>query len=122
MALTAEFTDSVDKKKRRRDKWLFTRTDEPSFCFGGIWRSDKDVGEVFTILTTRPGPDITPYPDRHIAIVDRADWGAWLDPSVSAKMILKPLPSGALTVAATPISTLEVVGSHAGMGALMQRD
>jgi hypothetical protein len=45
-----------------------------------------------------PGPDIDPYHDRQIAILDRADWAAWLDPSASAKTILKPLPPGALTV------------------------
>jgi putative SOS response-associated peptidase YedK len=45
-----------------------------------------------------PGPDIAPYHDRQIAILDRADWAAWLDPSASAKTILKPLPPGALTV------------------------
>jgi putative SOS response-associated peptidase YedK len=44
-----------------------------------------------------PGRDIAPYQDRQIAILDRADRAAWLDPSVSAKAILKPLPSGALT-------------------------
>jgi putative SOS response-associated peptidase YedK len=41
------------------------------------------------MLTLPRGPDIAPYYDRQIAIVDRADWAAWLDPSVSAKMILK---------------------------------
>jgi putative SOS response-associated peptidase YedK len=50
------------------------------------------------MLTMPPGPDIAPYHDRQIAILDRADWAAWLDPSTSAKTILKPLPPGALTV------------------------
>jgi putative SOS response-associated peptidase YedK len=93
-----EFTDPPDKKKKRKDKWLFTKSDEPWFCIAGIWRVDKDVGEAFTMLTLPPGPDIAPYHDRQIAILDRADWAAWLDPSVSAKTILKPLPSGSLTV------------------------
>jgi putative SOS response-associated peptidase YedK len=93
-----EFTDPADKKKKRKDKWLFTKTGEPWFCIAGIWRSVKDVGEAFTMLTMPPGPDIAPYHDRQIAILDRADWAAWLDPSVSAKTLLKPLPSGALTV------------------------
>jgi putative SOS response-associated peptidase YedK len=89
-----EFT----KKKKRKDKWLFTKTGEPWFCIAGIWRSVEDVGEAFTMLTMPPGPDIAPYHDRQIAILDRADWAAWLDPSASAKTILKPLPPGALTV------------------------
>jgi putative SOS response-associated peptidase YedK len=93
-----EFTDPADKKKRRKDKWLFTKTGESWFCIAGIWRSVKDVGEAFTLLTMPPGPDIAPYHDRQIAILDRADWAAWLNPSASPKTILKPLPPGALTV------------------------
>ena len=93
-----EFTDPADKKKKRKDKWLFTKTGEPWFCIAGIWRADKQVGEAFTMLTMPPGADIAPYHDRQIAILDRADWAAWLDTSVSAKAILKPLPAGSLAV------------------------
>jgi SOS response associated peptidase (SRAP) len=95
------FTSSrtpADKKKKRKDKWLFTKTGEPWFCIAGIWRSVKDVGEAFTMLTMPPGPNIAPYHDRQIAILGRSDWAAWLDPAVSAKTILKPLPSGTLAV------------------------
>jgi putative SOS response-associated peptidase YedK len=93
-----EFTDPVDGKKKRKDKWLFTKTDEPWFCIAGIWRSNKTVGEAFTMLTMPPGPDIAPYHDRQVAVLDRADWATWLDVSVSAKTILKPLPAGSLAV------------------------
>jgi len=93
-----EFTEPKDKKKRK-DKWLFTKAGEPWFCVAGIWRTDSHVGEAFTMLTMPPGPDIAPYHDRQIAILDRADWAAWLDQSVSAKELLKPLPAGSLGVA-----------------------
>ena len=93
-----EFTEPPDKKKKRKDKWLFTKSGEPWFCVAGVWRADKDVGEAFTMLTMPPGPDIAPYHDRQIAVLDRGDWAAWLDPSVSAKTILKPLPAGSLAV------------------------
>ena len=93
-----EFTDPADKKKKRKDKWLFTKTGEPWFCIAGIWRTDKDVGEAFTLLTAPPGPDIAPYHDRQIVILERKDWAAWLDGSGSAKAILKPLPAGSLAV------------------------
>jgi putative SOS response-associated peptidase YedK len=93
-----EFTEPEDTKKKRKDKWLFTKAGEPWFCIAGIWRTDKDVGEAFTMLTLPPGPDIAPYHDRQIAILDRKDWAAWLDVSVSAKAILKPLPAGSLAV------------------------
>jgi len=55
------------------------------------WRGLHDVDDA-------AWPDIAPYHDRQIAILDRADWAAWLDPSVSAKTILKPLPAGTLAV------------------------
>ena len=84
-----EFTDPPDKKKKRKDKWLFTMKDERWFCIAGIWRANKDVGEAFTMLTMEPGPGIAPYHDRQIAIPDRADWAAWLDPSISARAVLE---------------------------------
>ena len=93
-----EFTEPQDKKKKRKDKWLFTRVGEPWFCIAGIWRADTAAGEAFTMLTLSPGPDIAPYHDRQIAILDREDWATWLDVSVSAKAILKPLPAGSLAV------------------------
>ncbi|MBN8899690.1 MAG: DUF159 family protein [Rhodospirillales bacterium 69-11] len=93
-----EFTDPADKKKKRKDKWLFTRTGERWFCIAGIWRATQEVGEAFTMLTMPPGPDVAPYHDRQIAILNRADWAAWLDPSIAANTLLKPLPAGSLAV------------------------
>jgi putative SOS response-associated peptidase YedK len=55
-------------------------------------------GNARSVLTMPPGPDITPYHDRQIAILDRADWAAWLDPSISAKAIVKPLAASSLAV------------------------
>lgn len=93
-----EFTDPTEKGKKRKDKWLFTKRDEPIFCIAGIWRETDDVGEAFTMLTMEPGPDIAPYHDRQIVILERKDWASWLDPSVSAKSLIKPLPAGTLFV------------------------
>jgi len=94
-----EFTEPADTKKKRKDKWLFTK-DWRAVVFASpdLWRADKQVGEAFTMLTMPPGPDIAPYHDRQIAILDRADWAAWLDASTSAKAILKPLTEGSLGV------------------------
>ena len=93
-----EFTKPADAKKKRKDKWLFTRTDEPWFCIAGLWQANDKVGEAFTMLTTGPGPDIAPYHPRQVAVLDRADCGAWLDPAVPARSLIKPLPQGSLTV------------------------
>lgn len=93
-----EFTAPADPKKKRKDKWLFTMRDNPIFCVTGIWRETKDVGQAFTMLTMEPGPDIAPYHDRQIVIVERDAWADWLDPSVSAQSIIRPLPAGSLLV------------------------
>jgi putative SOS response-associated peptidase YedK len=93
-----EFTEPKDPKKKRKDKWLFTRKDEPIFCIAGIWRDTSDVGQAFTMLTMAPGADIAPYHDRQIIILDRNAWADWLDPTVSAQSLIKPLPLGTLAV------------------------
>ncbi len=91
-----EFTDPTEKGKKRKDKWLFTKKDEPIFCIAGIWRETGDVGQAFTMLTMEPGPDISPYHDRQIVILEQDAWADWLDPSVSAKSLIRPLPAGTL--------------------------
>lgn len=93
-----EFTPPADPGKKRKDKWLFTVREARMFCIAGIWRQTKDVGQAFTMLTMPPGPDIAPYHDRQIAILQREDWAGWLDPALASKSLLKPLPAGTLRV------------------------
>ncbi len=96
-----EFTDPAPTegapKKRKKDKWLFTKAGEDWFCIAGIWRT-SELGEAFTMLTTDPGPDVAPYHNRQVAVLSRSDWAHWLDSAVPAATILKLLPSGALEV------------------------
>jgi len=93
-----EFTDPREASKKRKDKWLFTMTQEPIVAIAGIWRNTEEVGEAFTMLTMEPGPDISPYHDRQIVILRRDAWAAWLDPSVPAQTLVHPLPAGTLSV------------------------
>ncbi|WP_049734325.1 SOS response-associated peptidase family protein [Rhizobium ecuadorense] len=93
-----EFTEPTDPKKKRKDKWLLTKKDEAIFCIAGIWRETPEVGQAFTMLTMEPGPDIAPYHDRQIVILERNAWAGWLDPTVSATSLIKPLAAGTLTV------------------------
>jgi putative SOS response-associated peptidase YedK len=93
-----EFTTPEDAKKKRKDKWMFKKVGEPIFAIAGIWRQTEDAGEAFTMLTMPPGPDIAPYHDRQIVILERNAWADWLDPSVSAKRLIRPLPEGSLSV------------------------
>ena len=97
-----EFTDPPPvegaPKKRKKEKWLFTKAGEDWFCIAGLVRDAGEIGEAFTMLTTDPGPDVAPYHNRQVAVIDRADWGHWLNPAVPAGDILKPLPAGTLQV------------------------
>ena len=93
-----EFTANADPKVKRKHKWLFTKKDEDWFCIAGIWRTTPEVGEAFTMLTTEPCADVAPYHSRQIAVLDRSNWAQWLDPSVPAGDVLKPLPAGSLDV------------------------
>lgn len=93
-----EFTAPKESAKKRKDKWLFTCKDRRLFCIAGIWRKTAEAGEAFTILTTAPGPDIAPYHDRQIVILDREAWADWLDPTVPARSLIRPLPPGSLAV------------------------
>jgi putative SOS response-associated peptidase YedK len=93
-----EFTAPDDPKARRKKKWLFTLKGEPWFCIAGLWRTDPEVGEAWTMLTAPPGPDVAPYHDRQIVVLPPAEGLRWLDPAVHSQEVLKPLPAGSLKV------------------------
>lgn len=93
-----EFTSPTDAKKKRKGKWLFTKADEPWFCIAGLWRATADGSEAFTMLTTEPGPDVAPYHDRQIVVLERSIWNAWLDSEVPARELLLPSAVGSLRV------------------------
>jgi len=71
---------------------VFKLSDQSMFAIAGLWRKDPNVGEAFTMLTTIPGEDIAPYHNRQIVILPSASFARWLDPVVSARELLKPLP------------------------------
>jgi len=96
-----EFTAAADSKAKRKDRWLFTAPNGEMLGIAGLVRSNPDVGEAFTMLTTDPGPDVAPYHNRQVAVLPPGDWKAWLDGTVPARDLLKPLPEGTLTVRAS---------------------
>jgi putative SOS response-associated peptidase YedK len=93
-----EFTTPKDPKQKRKDCWRFTPPGE--FAIAGLLRQDAKVGEAFTLLTVPPGPDIAPYHNRQIALLDPPLWRAWLDGSASSKDLLQPSRAGELRVSA----------------------
>ena len=91
-----EFTAPDDPRAKRKKKWLFTLKDQPWFCIAGLWRTSEEVGEAWAMLTAPPGPDVAPYHNRQIVVLPPAEGLRWLDPTVPAREVLKPLPAGSL--------------------------
>ena len=87
-----EFTDALPGQKRKT-KWLFTLTGSPAFWIAGIIRDGA-----FAMLTTTPGPDIAPYHDRQIVLLEPCRAMEWLDLTTPEAELLQPLPGGRLTV------------------------
>jgi putative SOS response-associated peptidase YedK len=87
-----EFTDALPGHKRKT-KWLFTLADSPAFWIAGIIRDGA-----FAMLTTAPGPDIAPYHDRQIVVLEPDRAMAWLDLTTPEAELLQPLPRGSLAV------------------------
>lgn len=87
-----EFTAGDDPKAKRKDRWLFTMTNEPLFFIAGHMR-----GDAWTMLTVEPGADIAPYHNRQIVVMDPATAADWLKGAPEAE-VLRPAPAGALRV------------------------
>lgn len=89
-----EFTGARSPK----DKWRFTLRDAAWFCLAGIWRPMPEGGDAFTLLTTEPGADVAPIHNRQVVVLERDDWGAWLQATRPEAALLRPLPPGRLAV------------------------
>jgi putative SOS response-associated peptidase YedK len=79
--------------KAPKSKWLFTAANDGLFAIAGLIRDDR-----FTMLTCAPGPDIAPYHNRQIVILQPEEWADWLGPA-EAQPPIAPLPAGSLKVA-----------------------
>jgi putative SOS response-associated peptidase YedK len=55
-----------------------------------------DRGAAFTLLTTAPGPDVAPIHDGQMIVLEREDWGGWLNLSKPEAALLEPLPAASL--------------------------
>jgi putative SOS response-associated peptidase YedK len=73
------------KAGKAKQPYLIRRRDRQPFAFAGLWSSWKNPAgeplESFTILTTDANGTIRGLHDRMPVILDRADFGLWLDPA-----------------------------------------
>ena len=90
-----EFTGTKYPKAKHR----FTLNDAPFLAIAGLWREGQgNQLATFTMLTTRPGPDVLPYHNRQIVVLTPEEWTAWLWLTKSQEKLLQPLPAGSLAV------------------------
>ena len=68
-------------------------------AIAALWREGQgNQPPSFTMLTTAPGPDVAPYHDRQVAVLQPRDWEAWIALTAPEAELLKPLPAGSLAV------------------------
>jgi putative SOS response-associated peptidase YedK len=90
------FMNSPTRRTRRRSgRTSGSSRNGTSRSSASRGRDTPEVGEAFTMLTMAPGPDIEPYHDRQIVILERDAWADWLDP---AKSLIKSLQAAALRI------------------------
>ena len=84
-------------KKYPKTKHRFSLIGDPFMAIAGLWREAQGNHPAsFTMLTTRPGPDVAPYHDRQVVVLRPENWAAWLLLTKPQGELLRPLPEGSL--------------------------
>lgn len=89
-----EFTGTKSPKTKHR----FRLSTSPVMGLAGLWSEAEEGGLSFTMLTTAPGPDISPIHDRQVCVLKPDQWAQWLFFAKPEAELLVPLPKGTLTV------------------------
>jgi putative SOS response-associated peptidase YedK len=86
-------------KKYPKAKHRFTLADAPFMAIAGIWRDVAPAKPpAFTMLTTKPGPDVEPYHNRQVVVLLPEDWASWIYLTTPEAKLLRPPPAGSLEV------------------------
>lgn len=88
-----EYTAPAQPKVKLKDQHFFTVPGHEFFWIAGIVKQSA-----FAMLTTSPGPDVKPYHDRQVCVLEPSDGLVWLALSQPEKKLLRPLPIGSLRV------------------------
>lgn len=90
-----EFTGRKYPKAKHR----FALAEAPFLAIAGIWRVGQgEYQPSFTMVTTDPGPDVAPYHDRQIIVLQPVDWAHWIYLSKPETELLRALPASSLAV------------------------
>jgi putative SOS response-associated peptidase YedK len=99
------------KRDGAKQPYYIRLKDGRPFAFAGLWdrwhSPEGEVVESCTILTTAANAVVRPIHDRMPVIVDPADYGSWLDPTVQKPELVQSLlrPYRAEEMTAYPVST-----------------
>lgn len=83
-------------KKYPKAKHRFSLKDAHFMAIAGIWREGAgNRPPSFAMLTTEPGPDVSPY---QVVVRRPENWTSWIDLTRPEGELLRPLPAGSLAV------------------------
>ncbi|MGZ9091613.1 MAG: SOS response-associated peptidase [Rhodoplanes sp.] len=86
-------------KKYPKAKHRFALKDSPITAIAGLWREGQgNHPPSFTMLTTKPGPDVAPYHKRQVVVLRPQDWASWIHLTKPEADLLQPLAKGSLEV------------------------
>jgi putative SOS response-associated peptidase YedK len=86
-------------KKYPKAKHRFSLRNAPFLAIAGLWREGQgNQPPSFTMLTTEPGPDVEPYHNRQVAVLQPKNWASWIHLTKPEAELLRPLPAGSLDV------------------------
>jgi SOS response associated peptidase (SRAP)/Trypsin-like peptidase domain len=86
-------------KKYPKAKHRFALRGSPITAIAGLWREAQgNHPPTFTMLTTTPGPDIAPFHNRQVVVLQPENWSAWLHLTKPEAELLRPLSEGSLDV------------------------
>lgn len=105
---------SSGSRRPAKQPYFITRQDREPLAFAGLWAEwrgelggEAVVVRSATIITTAANETMTPVHDRMPVILDRSDWGRWLDRDVTDAAAITPLlvPAPPSLLLLTPVST-----------------
>lgn len=101
-----DFTVSPNVKTTAKDRWRVSRSDGAIIGLPAIWKPQGDQPPSFTLMTTWPGPDLQSTRNRHLVVLEPAQWRGWLLDGDKAGF--GPSPAG------TFIRTMDRVAGNSG--------